>query len=57
MDRDAPADAVKPPDREDKVYAAHATERHRIEDAIRDEPATDLRDLAVEVIVLSGEGW
>jgi hypothetical protein len=43
-------------DREDEVWASYDQERHRIEDAIRDAPLADLRDLAVKALVLTGEG-
>ena len=55
---DAACDAVRGHgvDIEDAVCASFDPERHRIEDAIRDTPATDMRDLAVRVMVLSGDG-
>ena len=41
---------------EEQIIASTEPERHRIEDAILAEPPNDLRDLAIKVLVNSGEG-
>lgn len=40
----------------DEEWEARSPARHRLENAIKTEPPTDLRDLAAKVVVLSSEG-
>ena len=53
---EALADASNAPGLTDEQAEAFDPDRWRIERAIRAEPATDLRDLAAKVLVISGEG-
>lgn len=52
--RDLPFDEVSAA--EENIYATLGEERRAIEAAILAEPTTDLRDLAIKVLVNSGEG-